>query len=120
MATELGCRSCHHSPLQVVLSLGKMPLANALLTADQLAEPEPAFPLDLAWCPRCTLVQITETVPPETLFRDYVYFSSYSDTMVRHAGELATRLRGRVHRHHPRHQPAQADRGDAAPPHHAS
>ena len=92
MATELGCRSCHHSPLQVVLSLGKMPLANALLTADQLAEPEPAFPLDLAWCPRCTLVQITETVPPETLFRDYVYFSSYSDTMVRHAGELATRL----------------------------
>ena len=92
MATELGCRSCHHSPLQVVLSLGKMPLANALLTAEQLAESEPAFPLDLAWCPRCTLVQITETVPPETLFRDYVYFSSYSDTMVRHAGELATRL----------------------------
>ena len=37
-------------------------------------------------------MQITETVPPEVLFRDYVYFSSYSDTMVRHAGELVARL----------------------------
>ena len=31
----------------------------------------------------CTLVQITETVPPEELFRDYLYFSSFSDTMLR-------------------------------------
>ena len=36
----------------------------------------------------CTLVQITETVPPEELFRDYLYFSSFSDTMLRHAREL--------------------------------
>lgn len=76
----------------MVLSLGKMPLANALLTAGQLGHPEPRFPLDLARCPQCSLVQITETVPPETLFRDYMYFSSYSDTMVRHAGELVARL----------------------------
>jgi len=33
-------------------------------------------------------VQITETVPPEQLFRDYLYFSSFSDTMLRHAQEL--------------------------------
>ncbi len=39
-----------------------------------------AFPLDLVFCADCTLVQITETVPPEQLFRDYVYFSSFSDT----------------------------------------
>ena len=53
---------------------------------EQLAEPEPRYPLDLRFCPRCSLVQITATVPPEILFRDYVYFSSFSDTMLRHAG----------------------------------
>jgi SAM-dependent methyltransferase len=92
MAAEQGCRACGHSPLRVVLSLGKMPLANSLVTAEQLGGPEPRFPLDLARCTACSLVQITETVPPEVLFRDYVYFSSYSDTMVRHAGELCARL----------------------------
>ena len=55
------------------------------LTAAQLNEPEPVYPLTLAFCPRCTLVQIRETVPPEVLFREYLYFSSFSDTMLRHA-----------------------------------
>lgn len=75
-----------------MLSLGETPLANALLTAEQLEQPEPKFPLDLVFCPRCTLVQITEEVPPETMFGDYLYFSSFSDTMVRHAEAIATRL----------------------------
>jgi SAM-dependent methyltransferase len=69
-----------------------MPLANALLTREQLRDPEPRYPLDLAFCSECTLVQITETVPPEKLFRDYLYFSSFSDTLLHHAEELVTRL----------------------------
>ena len=80
--TEFRCRSCGHAPVTPVLSLGRTPLANALLTESQLAEPERTFPLDLVFCQRCALVQITETVPPEILFRDYVYFSSFSDTAV--------------------------------------
>jgi len=92
MANELHCRACGHAPLRVVLSLGKLPLANRLLSAEELGDPEPRFPLDWARCSACALVQITETVPPEILFRDYVYFSSYSDTMLRHAGELTARL----------------------------
>lgn len=75
-----------------MLSLGQTPLANALLSEADHARPEPTFPLDLAFCRRCSLVQILETVPPEQLFRDYVYFSSYSDTMLRHANELAEQL----------------------------
>jgi SAM-dependent methyltransferase len=71
-----------------------MPLANALLTEEQLAIQEPTYALDLAFCPSCSLVQITETVPPETLFQEYLYFSSFSDTMVRHAEELVTRMIG--------------------------
>jgi len=44
------------------------------------------------FCPACSLVQITETVPAEKLFRDYLYFSSFSDTMLRHAEALVDRL----------------------------
>jgi SAM-dependent methyltransferase len=71
-----------------VLSLGPLPLANAFLTAEQLTEPEDIYPLNLVFCPLCTLVQITETVAPEKLFRDYFYFSSFSETVLRHVQGL--------------------------------
>jgi SAM-dependent methyltransferase len=86
------CRACASDRLQVVLDLGATPLANRLLSGAQLDEPEPRFPLVLAFCLDCSLVQITETVPPEILFQDYPYFSSFSDTMLRHAREIAHRM----------------------------
>lgn len=89
---SITCRSCHAGPLEPILSLGHTPLANALVSADRLDAQEPRYPLDLVFCPACSLVQITETVPPEVLFTDYPYFSSFSDTMVRSARELAERL----------------------------
>lgn len=75
-----------------MLSLGETPLANALLTTHELDLPEARYPLDLAFCPECFLVQILETVPPETLFSNYPYFSSFSDTVVRNAEVLVSRL----------------------------
>jgi SAM-dependent methyltransferase len=87
-----GCRSCGAEQLDPVLSLGRTPLANALLKEDELSKPEPTFPLDLVFCPTCALVQITETVPPEQLFSHYLYMSSFSDTMLKHSEELAERL----------------------------
>ena len=89
MKAQPPCRSCGTDKLVAILSLGNTPLANSLLAAEQLGDPEPTYPLDLVLCPACALVQITETVPPEKLFRDYVYFSSFSDTMLSHARELA-------------------------------
>lgn len=86
------CRACGVDNLSMALSLGRTPLANALLTAEQLNEPEPTYPLDLAFCQSCTLLQITETVPPEKLFREYFYLSSFSDTMLHHAEEIVSRL----------------------------
>lgn len=90
MSTSIHCRSCGASALFPVLSLGRTPLANAL--RDSAAAPEPTFPLDLALCRECSLAQITAEVPPDDLFRDYVYFSSFSETMLRHAAELAMRV----------------------------
>ncbi len=88
----MNCRSCRSQNLQPIFSLGKTPLANRLLKKEQLGEIEPFYPLDLVFCEDCSLVQITETVPPEVLFSDYVYFSSNSDTMIQSARDLAYHL----------------------------
>jgi SAM-dependent methyltransferase len=86
------CRSCSAAKLVSIIDLGRTPLANALLAPEQLAEPEDLYPLELVFCPTCALVQITETVPPEKLFREYFYLSSFSDTMLRHAETVVTKL----------------------------
>jgi len=86
------CRSCGHTDLADVLDLGSTPLANALVKPDDALKPEAEYPLELVFCPHCSLVQITETVPPEILFREYLYFSSFSETMLRHAEKLAARM----------------------------
>lgn len=92
MSRGVVCRACGGSDLRSVLSLGATPLANALRTKDDLGLPEAHFPLELVFCTACSLVQITETVPPEQLFGEYLYFSSFSDTMVRHAADLVQRV----------------------------
>jgi SAM-dependent methyltransferase len=91
--SPVACRSCDRSRLITILSLGSTPLANALLTHAQLGDEEERFPLDLVFCPDCSLVQITETVPPEKLFEEYFYLSSFSDTTLKHAAAVADKLR---------------------------
>ena len=80
------CRSCGCQHLEPILALGETVLADALLKPSQLGQLEPAFPLDVAFCPNCSLVQILETVPPDVLFgRDYPYYSSFSDALLEHS-----------------------------------
>ena len=84
------CRSCGHPHLETILDLGTTTLADALLWEKQLDQPEISAPLQVAFCPNCTLVQITATVPPEILFcRDYPYYSSVSPALLRHFGDSA-------------------------------
>lgn len=91
MNATVACRACGHAPAAPVLDLGLQPLANNLLRPGDLAVPEPRFPLRLVVCPRCWLVQIADLVPPVKLFSEYLYFSSFSDTMLRHARDAAER-----------------------------
>jgi hypothetical protein len=65
--TERACRCCGTSELATILPFGAMPLADRLLTADELAAPDLTAPLTLVFCPGCSLVQIAETVEPEIL-----------------------------------------------------
>jgi SAM-dependent methyltransferase len=84
--TDAHCRSCGSSQLSIFLSLGDLPLSDGFLEARQLVDNEPRYPLDVAFCATCSLVQILETVPPEELFgADYPYFSSFTDTLLRHS-----------------------------------
>jgi SAM-dependent methyltransferase len=91
--TTFQCRSCGATGVEPILSFGHTPLADALLTHDQLSEPELTAVLDLVFCPQCALVQITETVPPEILFcRNYPYFSSVSKSLLEHFRQSAEHL----------------------------
>jgi SAM-dependent methyltransferase len=90
---DLSCRLCGGWRLEVFLSLGNLPLADALVAAEDIDRAEPRYPLDVAFCLDCALVQILEEVPPEQLFVDnYLYFSSYSDVLLAHSRAHAQRL----------------------------
>ncbi|MFQ3633011.1 class I SAM-dependent methyltransferase [Roseiflexus sp.] len=87
---EERCRASGSPNLQPILSFGVTPLADRLLTADQLGGEEPFAPLTLVFCPESALVQIQETVDPEVLFyAEYPYFSSVSKSLLKHFGESA-------------------------------
>src|SRR4051794_6524563 len=82
------CRSCGSGGLQIVLDLGRQPIANALLSAEEVNRPEAKFPLAVAFCQTCALLQVNETVPPDVLYRrEYPYFSSSSPALLKHSTE---------------------------------
>lgn len=85
------CRGCGRADLEPIIKLGPTPLANDLPLPTEPG-PLPTFPLDLVRCTACTLVQLGQIVSPERLFSDYLYFSSFSDALVVHAGELVDEL----------------------------
>jgi len=86
MVTKTECRSCGSENIRPFLDLGHTPLADRLLTEAQLNEHEPVFPLEVAFCEDCSLVQILETVPPDVLFcEDYPYYSSFSPALLDHS-----------------------------------
>ncbi len=83
------CCSCGNTSFGEVIDLGPMPLVNNLLHAAD--ESCGRWPLKVVFCRACSLCQLTETPPPEAMFEEYLYFSSQSQTMVAHAGELVRR-----------------------------
>lgn len=88
----IACRSCGHLQLLDVLQLGDTPLANSLVDASHLDREEARYPLDVVFCPACSLVQLTVSVPPEQLFTEYAYFSSFADAVIENASRLTERL----------------------------
>ena len=91
--TRVDCRSCGRRAIIPILDLGQTPLADRLLTAQDLDLPEFFAPLKVMFCQNCSLVQINETVSPEILFgEDYPYFSSVSPALQDHFRRSAEHL----------------------------
>ena len=82
---DKSCRSCGAPLEHSFVDLGMSPLANRFLGPEQLGVMEPFYPLHARVCGRCFLVQVPAFETPEAIFGDYAYFSSYSETWLRHA-----------------------------------
>jgi SAM-dependent methyltransferase len=93
---EHQCLGCSAKLPPPFLDLGRMPLANSCVPLERAALAEAAFPLAVAYCATCHLVQLTHIVPPDQLFSDYLYLSSYSDTVVAHGRRMAESLMERL------------------------
>jgi SAM-dependent methyltransferase len=72
------------------------PLCETYLTAEQLNEMEPFYPLHARVCEHCFLVQVETYVGPERIFTEYAYFSSYSDSWLAHAREYVDMITTRI------------------------
>jgi hypothetical protein len=79
------CRFCGGSLSHVFVDLGMSPLCESYVAAEQLSAMAPFYPLVVYVCDECFLVQLEEFVPPEEIFTEYAYFSSYADSWVEHA-----------------------------------
>ena len=96
--TIIACRSCGQRPIIPILNLGETPLADRLVSAEELDQPEFFAPLEVMFCPECALVQISVTVSPEILFGDdYPYFSSVSFALQEHFRQSAEQLMATRH-----------------------
>lgn len=77
------------------LDFGDMPIANGFLTPDQFQD-EPFAPLRVAFCPECTMVQLTDLIEPAKMFhQNYAFFSSTSRKMTDHFATFASDIDAR-------------------------
>jgi len=82
----MNCRHCKNKLDYKFLDLGFSPPSNAYLTLEELSKPEQYIPLRLRICDKCWLVQTEDYEVPEAIFdKDYAYFSSTSNSWLKHA-----------------------------------
>jgi SAM-dependent methyltransferase len=89
MAVVSFCRFCGARLEDTFVDLGESPLCEKYVAPHQLNEPDRYYPLHAWICRQCLLVQLDAIVPPEEIFSEYAYFSSYSDSWVSHARAYA-------------------------------
>lgn len=86
------CRACGNKKLHTFLSLGSMPIPNGFIKKQNIEKPEKKYPLKACLCLECYLVQLTHIIPPQIMFKNYLYVPSASNTMVSHFKKLADKL----------------------------
>ena len=89
VSKNLTCRFCG-KPIELTFAdLGSQPLCETYLSADQIIEKEPVYPLHVFFCKSCFLVQLEQSITPEEMYKQYAYFSSSSKGWLKHCEEYA-------------------------------
>lgn len=83
------CQYCGTALVVTWIDLGRQPLSNNYAATAEQAALAPQYPLHARVCQECWLVQVDRVVPPEDIFSDYAYFSSYSDSWIEHGRRYA-------------------------------
>ncbi|OGZ72283.1 MAG: hypothetical protein A2908_04055 [Candidatus Staskawiczbacteria bacterium RIFCSPLOWO2_01_FULL_38_12b] len=91
----MNCRNCK-TQITEFFSLGQMPLINSFLKKEDIAK-EKKYNLSVGFCPTCYLVQLIDIMPPEDIFKNYIYFSSTSQYFLEHCKEVADTLMKKLH-----------------------
>lgn len=84
------CRSCDSENIHPVISLGEIPLVNNLNSSP--FENSTRFPLEVVICSECSLAQLKDTVPPEEMFSQYLFYSSVMAPVVASAKTLVEEI----------------------------
>jgi hypothetical protein len=94
--TPYNCRFCRNPLRQTFVDLGMSPLCESYVSADRLNEVELFYPLHVRVCDRCFLVQVGDYVSSDHIFTEYAYFSSFSDTWLKHAADYVEMIVNRL------------------------
>ena len=92
IANHDACRFCQNPLEHTFCDLGLTPLSNSYLSKDQLEKGEMFYPLHAYVCSQCYLVQVKQYELPQNIFADYAYFSSYSDSWLKHCQLYAGKM----------------------------
>lgn len=87
------CRFCSSKNVSEVLNLGYMPLAGGFIKRKTSLQDEKKYPLVINFCKDCFLLQCADSISPETLFKDYFYFSSSIKTLVAHFQQVVSEIK---------------------------
>src|SRR5262249_5472776 len=89
---DTACRVCGKESLREFLSLGNSPLANRLQTKEELTQTPETYPLAVAYCPICHNCQLSCTVEPDRMFKNYAYVTSTTQTFRTHFEQMSKQI----------------------------
>ena len=95
MAAAKTCRFCDAGLQRTFVDLGLSPLCETYPSAADLNRGETYYPLHVLVCEKCWLVQLDEYETPEKIFSEYPYFSSFSDSWLKHCDDYCAAMKTR-------------------------
>jgi hypothetical protein len=93
---NLNCRFCGEPLESTFADLGLQPLCENYLSANQLTNMEPYYPLHVYFCKKCFLVQLQESITPQEMYNKYSYFSSSSKGWLKHCESYADMITNKL------------------------